>query len=45
MQAFVQQLAVRSLIASGMWFVIGWGVVAVGLLRKPRRTVPPQYRS
>jgi hypothetical protein len=45
MQAFVQQLALRSLMAGGVWFIAGWGVLAVGLLRKPRPTAPPQYRS
>jgi hypothetical protein len=34
MQAFVQQLALRSLIASGVWFIVAWGMLAVGLLRK-----------
>ncbi len=34
MQAFMQQLAVRSLIAGGVWFVIAWGVLTLGLLRK-----------
>jgi hypothetical protein len=35
MQAFVQQLAVRSLILGGVWFVVAWGMLAMGLLRKP----------
>jgi hypothetical protein len=45
MQAFVQQLALRSLIAGGLWFIAGWGVLAVGLLRTPRPIAAPQYRS
>jgi len=45
MQAFVQQLALRSLIAGGLWFIAGWGVLAAGLLRESRRAVSPQYRS
>jgi hypothetical protein len=34
MQAFVQQLALRSLIAGGVWFIVAWGVLAIGLLRE-----------
>jgi hypothetical protein len=45
MQAFVQQLALRSLITGGLWFIIGWGMLAVGLMQKPRLTALPQYRS
>ncbi|HTP08767.1 MAG TPA: hypothetical protein VMP08_10975 [Anaerolineae bacterium] len=45
LQAFVQQFALRSLLAGGLWFIVGWGLLAVGLLRKPRLTTSPQYRS
>jgi hypothetical protein len=45
MQALVQQLALRSLIAGGIWFSVGWGVLAVGMLRKSRPTALQQYRS
>jgi hypothetical protein len=45
LQVFVQQLALRSLIVGGLWFIVGWGVLAVGVLRKSRPTASPQYRS
>jgi hypothetical protein len=35
MQAFVQQFALRSLIAGGVWFIVAWGMLALGWLRKP----------
>jgi hypothetical protein len=45
MQAFVQQLAVRSLIAGGVWFSIAVGVIWLGSLQKSRPTASPQYPS
>jgi hypothetical protein len=45
MQAFVQQLALRSLIAGGMWFIIAWGMILVAALQKPRPAASLQYRS
>ena len=45
LQAFVQQLAVRSLLAGGALFVIAWGLIWLGMLQRPRRVALPQYRS
>ena len=45
LQAFMQQLAVRSLIAGGVWFIMAGVVIWLGMLQKPRRVVSPQYRS
>jgi hypothetical protein len=45
MQAFVQQLALRSLIAGGVWFIVAWGLIGLGMLQKSWRGAPPQYRS
>jgi hypothetical protein len=45
MQAFVQQLALRSLIAGGVWFIVAWAMIWLGAVRKPRPTASPQYRS
>ncbi len=45
LQAFVQQVALRSLLAGGAFFVIAWGLIWVGMLQKPRRVALPQYRS
>jgi hypothetical protein len=43
-QAFVQQFAVRSLIAGGVWFIVGWGVWAAGMLQKTHSTARPRSR-
>jgi hypothetical protein len=45
LQAFVQQLALRSLIAGGVWFIVAWGMILVTMLQKPRRATSFQYRS
>jgi hypothetical protein len=45
MQALVQQLALRALIAGGVWFIIAWGMIWLGMLQKPRLTASSQYRS
>ena len=45
LQAVVQQLALRSLIAGGVWFVVAWLMIWLGMLRKSPRAVSPQYRS
>ena len=45
LQAFVQQLALRSLIAGGVWFISAVGVLWLGSLQKSRRAAPRQYRS
>jgi len=45
MQAFVQQLALRSLIAGGVWFIVAWGMILMTMLQKPRPAASFQYRS
>jgi hypothetical protein len=45
LQAVVQQLALRSLIVGGVWFVVAWLMIWLGMLRKSPRAVSPQYRS
>lgn len=45
MQAFVQQLALRSLIVGGVWFIIALGVIWLAMLQKPRPAMSQQYRS
>jgi hypothetical protein len=45
MQAFVQQLALRSLIAGGVWFIAAWVMILLTMLQKPRRAASYQYRS
>lgn len=45
LQAMVQQFAMRSLVAGGIWFMLGWGALAAGMLRKSRLAVSPQYPS
>jgi hypothetical protein len=44
-QALVQQLALRSLIAGGLWFVAAWGMIWLGALKQPRPAASLQYRS
>jgi hypothetical protein len=44
-QSLVQQLALRSLIAGGVWFVAAWAMIWLGMLQKPRRAPSLQYRS
>jgi hypothetical protein len=44
-QALVQQLAMRSLMAGGVWFIVAWGMIGLVLLQKPRPAASPQYRS
>ncbi len=41
-QAVVQQLALRSLIVGGLWFVLAWGMTLLGILQNPRRTALQQ---
>jgi hypothetical protein len=45
MQAVGQQLALRSLLAGGVLFVVAAGTMGLGLLQKPRPAAPLQYRS
>jgi hypothetical protein len=45
LQAMVQQLGLRSLIAGGVWFIAAWGLIGLGALQKPRPAAPLQYRS
>jgi hypothetical protein len=45
MQAFVQQLAIRSLIAGGVWFIVAWGMILLAALQKSRPVTSLQYRS
>jgi hypothetical protein len=45
MQAFVQQLALRSLIMGGLLFFIAMIVIWLTMLQKSRPTTSPQYRS
>ena len=44
LQASVQQLALRSVIAGGVWFVVAWGIIALVMLQKPR-PVPSLQRG
>jgi len=45
LQAMVQQLGLRSLIAGGVWFIVAWGLIGLGALQKPRPAASLQYRS
>ena len=45
MQAIVQQLATRSFIAGGVWFILACVMIGLGMLQRPRRVASPQYRS
>ncbi len=45
LQAVVQQLSLRSLIAGGVCFFIAWLMIWLGMLQESRRAVSPQYRS
>jgi hypothetical protein len=42
MQAVVQQLALRSLIAGSVWFVLAWGMILLGILQNPHQTALQQ---
>lgn len=44
-QVLVQQLAMRSLIAGGVWFIVAWGMIGLGTLKEPRPAASLQYRS
>jgi len=44
-QAFVQQLALRSLIVGGVWFIAALGMIWLGMLQKTRPATSSQYRS
>jgi|GEM_PF-5758860 hypothetical protein len=45
MQAFMQQLALRSLIAGGVWFIVAWALIWLGMLQKSHPAASPQYPS
>ena len=45
LQAMVQQLAARSLIAGGVWFICAGALMGLGLLQKPRPAASREYRS
>jgi hypothetical protein len=42
MQAVVQQLALRSLIAGSVWFALAWGMILLGILQNPHQTALQQ---
>ncbi len=44
-QAMVQQLALRSLIAGGVCFIAAWALIWLGMLLQPRPAASLQYRS